>query len=63
MRDSRDGALFHVGCLLAGRQFRTSRQSEMSTYFFPTNFFSCGQVRVLATSALVSPARRACKMP
>ena len=34
-----------------------------SSIAFPSIFFNCGQVRVLATSALVSPPRRACCMP
>ena len=29
----------------------------------PIRFFNCGQVRVLATSALVRPPRRACRTP
>ena len=40
-----------------------SCSDESKSYFFPISFFICAQVLVLATSALVSPARRACRMP
>lgn len=42
---------------------KKANPASVRRFYFPINRFISAQLRVLATSDLVKPARRACRMP